>query len=110
MFKRSRPSNTVVTVHREWITPKIAQELLTFNDPNRTTNVDPVIIECYVDQMNRGEWFETGDCLKFNRSGRLIDGTHRLLAIIEAGWSGWTHIAYGVVNDAAQAMTPPGQS
>ncbi len=101
--------NTAVVVHREWITPVYARWLLALNDPARTAAADDLIIESYYAQMRRGEWAETGDCLKFNQSGRLIDGTHRVMAVITAGWSGWMHIAYNVADDAAHVMTPPGQ-
>lgn len=35
--------------------------------------------------IRRGEWMETGDSIKFDQDGNLVDGGHRLRAVIEAG-------------------------
>ena len=39
----------------------------------------------YADSMKRGDWQLNGDSIKFNERGEMVDGQHRLSAIIETG-------------------------
>ncbi|MGB3302653.1 MAG: hypothetical protein WBA98_08185 [Gordonia sp. (in: high G+C Gram-positive bacteria)] len=69
----------------EWvdITPAIASEYLGKNHGNR--NKRPVSIASYVRDMRNGDWLQTGDAVRFDTNGRMIDGQHRCEAIIESG-------------------------
>lgn len=71
-------------IAQEMITPEIAQEYLKFNTENyRSLNKSRVI--SYSSDMKAGRWQLNGEGIKFNREGRLIDGQHRLQAIVRAG-------------------------
>jgi hypothetical protein len=65
------------------ITPKIAAEMLERNKNNR--RLRPPIIQEYTRQMLAGLWKEeTGEAIKVDYNGNIIDGQHRLHAIIKS--------------------------
>jgi hypothetical protein len=57
----------------------------------------------YVDQyaraMERGEWQNNGGMIAFHRDGWLVDGQHRLSAIVKTGKSTNLVVVYGVTSD-----------
>lgn len=66
----------------ETITPKMAEEYLKHNKINRTLKDKRVT--SYANDMKDGAWQLNGEAIRFNKSGDLIDGQHRLNAIIRA--------------------------
>jgi len=56
--------------------------MLQKNQSNRLVNSQ--VVNSYVDQMLRDQWELNGESIKFSKSGRLIDGQHRLTAIIKS--------------------------
>jgi len=50
--------------------------------PNRLLN--PYIVQSYARDMTSGHWYLTGDPIRFDTEGRLIDGQHRLKAAVLA--------------------------
>lgn len=75
------------------ITPAKAVEMLKKNDRNRPISLKRV--RAYANEMKARRWKLNGDSIKFNHS-RLIDGQHRLLAIIEARTSIKTLVITGL--------------
>lgn len=73
------------TVHSEIveITPAIAEAMLEFNTRNRNLKKGSVIQ--YARDMRNGNWKFAGDPIRFDTTGRLLDGQTRLSAIIKAG-------------------------
>jgi len=70
-------------LRKERVTPKKAAEWLQRNVNNRPlsqTNVGK-----YAAAMSAGEWQLNGDPIRFNGNGDLIDGQHRLTAIVKSG-------------------------
>ncbi|TSE11255.1 hypothetical protein [Aquimarina algiphila] len=66
------------------VTPEMAKKFLKRNRVNRSLSKQN--IQKAVLAMKTGEWDEnTGDVIKFNINGDLIDGQHRLHAVIELG-------------------------
>lgn len=65
------------------ITPTDAEKLLTNNPDNR--RLRPSHIEHLKDQMLQGRWMLSPEPIIFSKSGKLIDGQHRLNALIRAG-------------------------
>lgn len=63
------------------VTPAIAREWLKRNHCNRPLRRR--IVDQYARDMASGNWLQTGDALKFDRDGNLLDGQHRLTAIAE---------------------------
>ena len=82
----------------ELITPERALELLDNNTGNRRVSKDTVAQ--YARAMLAGEWFESEDIqdcpLYVAKSGRLLNGQHRLFAIVSSGCSIHMWVVYGV--------------
>jgi hypothetical protein len=72
-------------MRKEKITPKKAAEYLKRKLPNRRTR--PSLVVKYATDMKAGRWMLTHEGIAFDKRGRLIDGQHRLEAIIVAGVS-----------------------
>ncbi|MBT2748371.1 MULTISPECIES: hypothetical protein [unclassified Lysobacter] len=54
---------------------------------HRNSNNRPIrhkAVSQYACDMTGGQWKSTGESIKFSKSGRLLDGQHRLSAIVEA--------------------------
>ena len=69
----------------EWATidQSDAMRWLERNESNR--NARARVVNAYARDMREGRWLATGETIKFDRHGNLIDGQHRLLAIVESG-------------------------
>jgi hypothetical protein len=65
------------------ITPDLAREWVGHNTHNRKTRQRVVL--AYAADMAAGDWAWNGEGIKFDVNGVLLDGQHRLLAIIESG-------------------------
>ncbi len=72
-----------ITGRETTVTPRMATGWLRNVAPNR--KVRPHIVARYAEAMRRGEWLPTGEAIKFDVAGQLVDGQHRLLALVEAG-------------------------
>jgi hypothetical protein len=64
------------------ITPARAEELLEANTTNRPLSKSTV--RSFAEAMRRGDWLVTHQGIAFDTSGVLVDGQHRLAAVIEA--------------------------
>jgi hypothetical protein len=69
----------------ERITPSGAAVLLEANGRNRNMRMHHVAQ--LADAMKRGEWEVNGETIKIALDGTLIDGQHRLQAVVESGVS-----------------------
>lgn len=65
------------------VTPELARQWLEKNDRNRPLH--PPTVRRYADDMRAGRWKLTHQGIAFSPRGILIDGQHRLSAIIECG-------------------------
>lgn len=65
----------------ETVNAAIAQEWLNFNMVNRTIRKRKLAL--MVADMKEGRWRPVGDPLRFDTTGALCDGQHRLTALIE---------------------------
>lgn len=66
------------------ITPKMAKQFLAKNT-NNYRKMSEHTVKAYQAEMESGNWKENGDSIKFNESGFLVDGQHRLTAIVRSG-------------------------
>lgn len=66
----------------ETITPVLAEEYLRHNTKNRQLRKN--LVSFYAEQMRKGQWMLNGEAVIFNEQGTLVDGQHRLSAVIEA--------------------------
>jgi len=72
-------------VSTEVVTPEMARRWL---DPeiNKTyRRLKPVVVRKYIADMSDAHWIFNGDSLKFDTNGKLLDGQHRLHAVIAMG-------------------------
>jgi hypothetical protein len=65
------------------VTPALAEEWLSANDHNR--NIDRRTVEMYARDMAAGVWDLNGEAVKIAEDGTLLDGQHRLAALVRAG-------------------------
>lgn len=72
------PSVSIMT-----ITPEIAEKWLSNNPLNRNLNEERVLR--YTNEMQKEKWQFNGESIKICDDGSLIDGQHRLAAIIKTG-------------------------
>lgn len=64
------------------ITPKRAAEMLEANTSNRP--VSKSAVHGFAEAMKRGDWMVTHQGIAFDTNGTLVDGQHRLAAVVEA--------------------------
>lgn len=81
-FNVVEPKINGMGIRVEYITPDIAKRYLSGNQNNR--KLSPSIVNQYSESIKRGEWKLNGESIKFDNDGKLIDGQHRLHAIIKA--------------------------
>ena len=98
------------------VTPETAMELIGANYKNQR-NVKDTNVSKLAQVMKRGEWNPyVGDLVRMTRDGILVDGQHRMLAVIESGvtcrflfagnfdLSDFPHIDTGVSRSAADSL------
>ncbi|MCJ8601074.1 hypothetical protein MWH03_00570 [Klebsiella pneumoniae] len=76
------------------ITPEIAAEMLEHNVKNRP--LSPSRIAMHAAAMKAGEWALNGEAIKFDVTGRLMDGQHRLKAVIQSNVAIQTAVIRGL--------------
>jgi hypothetical protein len=79
------------------ITPAYAKKLLGNNIGNRPIAVRHV--ENIAKELKGGRWQVNGDTIKIGVSGRLLDGQHRLTAVVKTGISIQTWVIYGFIHE-----------
>ena len=87
-------------VHIETITPERATELLGHNTANRPANQRHV--EMLAKEMQEGRFVATGQTIQVADTSRLLDGQHRLLALIKANFT----CTFVMVSDLPESIFP----
>lgn len=80
------------------ITPEIAKDMLSRNISNRPLR--KLHVDYLVREIESGRWKVNGDSVRFCHDGTLIDGQHRLHAVLKSGVPVKTLVAYGVDKEA----------
>ncbi|HEY3502740.1 MAG TPA: hypothetical protein VGN37_08170 [Actinocatenispora sp.] len=65
------------------VTPEKAAMLLQANTSNRPLSA--ALVHTFAEAMRRGDWQVTHQGIAVGAGGRLVDGQHRLAAVVEAG-------------------------
>ena len=93
-----------VTHTLEYITPGLAKEYLKRNNNNRPQSSNWA--HKLKERILNGEWGINGETIKFDTDGNLIDGQHRLMAVVLADSSiesfvirGLPSTAFGTIDD-----------
>lgn len=84
------------------VDPDIAREWLDIAAPNR--NVSRVNLEGLMQAMLEDRWHNDGTPIRFNTHGQLIDGQHRLWAVINTAQSQEFVVMWGVENRAMATL------
>jgi|694.fasta_scaffold05720_11 hypothetical protein len=85
----------------ENITPYMAKKYLETQGVNRTIN--PLRVLEYADRMKKGQWL-VGQAITFDSDGCLIDGQHRLEAVIKYGNAVNFLVVRGVAKESASVF------
>lgn len=72
-----------VEIIKTIVTPEIASDFLSKNTSNRPLSMKHV--QSLAGSIERGEWMFTGESIKMSESGCLLDGQHRLSAVVMSG-------------------------
>lgn len=76
------------------ITPKIAHDLLKNALPNRP--LSKARVRALIDDLRNGRWRTNGESIIFDSNLQLLDGQHRLMAVVESGISITALVVVGV--------------
>lgn len=79
------------------ITPDVASSMLRANLHNRP--ISKTHVDDYAKAIKRGEWRLNGESIKLASDGTLLDGQHRLMAVIAAGHPITSYVTVGLEKD-----------
>lgn len=84
------------------VTPELASKWLGSNTLNR--GVRQRQVDTFAGAIERGEWLLNGDAIRFDINGRLIDGQHRLLAVVKADKPIETLVVHGLAPETQETI------
>lgn len=94
--------NAVPNVELVEVTPDLAHEWLGWNTHNR--NLRERTVKAYAADMINGDWQWNGESIKFATDGTLIDGQHRLAAIVLGGMPVKMLVVRGLASQAQDTV------
>lgn len=80
------------------ITPAIASDWLNRNTRNRP--LKKTLVQRIAREISEGRWQMNGDTIRLSDDGTLLDGQHRLHAIVAAGKSVESLVAFNIPSDS----------
>lgn len=89
------------------VSPQLAEEMLGHNINNRA--VKRRMVTTYAADMTAGRWKLTGAGIVLADDGALLDGQHRLLAVIDSGVTTEFLIVHGVDKDSQPTIDTGGK-
>lgn len=101
-YSNVTPLTVKPTASIVFVTPEIAARWLDANTRNR--NVRHATVSTYARDMHAGNWHLTGESIKFAADGSLLDGQHRLHAIIKSGVTVPMYVMRGITPEAQRVM------
>lgn len=84
------------------VTPEMATALLAVNKRNRP--IRKARVERYAREMASGHWQLNGETIIVSNEGNLLNGQHRLEAVVKAGVPVWMMVTRGVPEKAFSTM------
>lgn len=84
------------------VTPTLAAKWLERNTRNRSLRND--IVERYAADMKAGRWMVTGDAIAFDKNGVIVNGQHRLWAVIFAELSVPMLVTFNLEPDVVRVL------
>ncbi len=80
------------------VTPDVATEWLETRGDNR--KVMQSVVDTYAGDMKEGRWIFNGAPIQFDEDGKLLNGQHRLWAVIESGATIEAVVQWGIPRSA----------
>jgi hypothetical protein len=110
MAKKPKPSaEATARVDIRRISPAEAGKMLEKNSVNR--NIRRKLVTAYRADMENGRWQFTGEPIQFSRSGRLLNGQHRLAALAGAkGVRALDFVVASGLTDDSQTLMDQGKA
>lgn len=90
-------------IQKQVITPEMAEEMLS-DSRFKNRKIRQATVDIYADDMSNGRWKENGETIKITSDDRLIDGQHRLHAIIRSGKPQELLIVRGISPDVVDTI------
>lgn len=84
------------------VDPSDAKSLLERNTNNRKLRAS--VVNYYANEMINGNWIDNGDPIRIARSGTLLNGQHRLSALVKAGVSLPFHFLSNLSEESFERM------
>jgi len=95
--------DTFYRLEREIVAPERATELLNLNIKNRDASQNN--LRKVIHAIMSGEWdVNNGETIKINTNSEIVDGQHRLMAIVHTGIAIPLTIAFGVSENAQETI------
>lgn len=94
----------MTTMEEIKVTPAKAKAWLTESNTGNFRGIDVSRVERYSIDMKAGKWLYAADPIRFGDSGQLIDGQHRLSAIVKSGATIKMLVIRGIEDEAAIAI------
>lgn len=83
MINALKKAESGVETRLVYFDPETAQRYLAWNGQNR--KMSKATVDRYAKAMTAGKWVANGETIKMSASGALIDGQHRLQAVVKSG-------------------------
>lgn len=99
---QANAANSKAKVTLTLVTPDLAKMLLANNRKNR--RLRKTIVEKYARDMRNGKWKTGEDMIVIDKNGDLLNGQHRLEAIIESGTNQYMYIMTDADPDIYEVM------
>lgn len=95
------------TFQKERITPEKAAAYLGSNFADNR-KLRQSVVDQYANDMQAGRWIDTGEPIRFDAYGNMVDGQHRLTAICQSGITLDMYVIRGL-SDGAHLVIDTGQ-
>ena len=104
---RNGNTQTNITIHFVTVTKAQAWDWLN-NANNHNRFIQQQTVHKYARRMMNGKWSVTGETIKFDPEGNMLDGQHRLWAFLETGLEEMEFLVmYGVPPEAQVHLDTP---
>jgi len=102
LVKLDAPGLDGITIEVVLVTPELAREFLAANAHNRSMR--PLLVEQYARDMRDEDFPFTGDPIRFDLDGTLMDGQHRCEACTQTGLPFWAVVIRGLSPDVMDVI------
>jgi hypothetical protein len=87
------------------ITPEVAESLLLLNTRNRP--ISKPHVTRLIEELKTGRWKVNGDTIKISKTNKLLDGQHRLTAVVKSGISIYAFVIRDLDDDVFDTIDIP---